>query len=53
MSLLEGSLKRCTNDIPTESRGRAKKFRVTSVQSVPLRVGDKLEEFDESEETEN
>ena len=30
-----------------------KNFRVTSVQSVPLRVGDKLEEFDEDEETES
>ena len=30
-----------------------KKFRVTSVQSVPLRVGVKLEEFDEDEETES
>ena len=31
----------------------AKKFRVTSVQSVSLRVGVKLEEFDEDEETES
>ena len=30
-----------------------KKFRMTSVQSVPLRVGVKLEEFDEDEETES
>ena len=30
-----------------------KKFRVTSVQSVPLRVGVKLEEFDEDEETQS
>ena len=30
-----------------------KKFRVTSVQSVPLRVRVKLEEFDEDEETES
>ena len=30
-----------------------KKFRVTSVQSVPLRVGVKLDEFDEDEETES
>ena len=30
-----------------------KKFRVTSTQSVPLRVGVKLEEFDEAEETES
>ena len=30
-----------------------KKFRVTSVQSVPLKVGVKLEEFDENEETES
>ena len=30
-----------------------KKFRVTSVQSVPLRLGIKLEEFDEDEETES
>ena len=30
-----------------------KKFRVTSVQSVPLKVGVKLEEFDEYEETES
>ena len=30
-----------------------KKFRGTSVQSVPLRVGVKLEEFDEDEETES
>ena len=30
-----------------------KKFRVTSVQSVPLQVGVKLEEFDENEETES
>ena len=28
-----------------------KKFRVTSVQSVPLKVGVKLEEFDEDKET--
>ena len=31
----------------------AKKFRVTSVQSVLLKVGVKLEEFDENEETES
>ena len=30
-----------------------KKFRVTSVQSVPLKVGVKLEEFDEDEKTES
>ena len=30
-----------------------KKFRVTSVRSVPLKVGVKLEEFDENEETES
>ena len=30
-----------------------KKFRVTSVQSVPLKVGVKLEEFDDYEETES
>ena len=30
-----------------------KKFRVTFVQSVPLRVGVKLEEFDENEKTES
>ena len=30
-----------------------KKFRVTSVQNVPLRVGVKLEEFDENEEPES
>ena len=30
-----------------------KKFRVTSVQRVPLRVEVKLEEFDEDEETES
>ena len=30
-----------------------KKFCVTYVQSVPLSVGVKLEEFDENEETEN
>ena len=30
-----------------------KKFRVTSVQSVPLKVGVKLEGFDEDEETES
>ena len=30
-----------------------KEFRVTSVQSVPLRVGVKLEEFNEDEKTEN
>ena len=30
-----------------------KKFRVTSVQSVPLKVGVKLEEFDEDKETES
>ena len=30
-----------------------KKFRVTSVQSVPLKVGVKLEEFDEDEETDS
>ena len=30
-----------------------KKFRVTSVQSVPLRAGVKLEKFDEDEETES
>ena len=30
-----------------------KKFRVTSVQSVPLKVGVKLEDFHEDEETES
>ena len=30
-----------------------KKFRVTSIQSVPLIVGVRLEEFDEDEETES
>ena len=30
-----------------------KKFRMTSVRSVPLRVGVKLKEFDEDEETES
>ena len=30
-----------------------KRFRVTSVQSVPLRIGVKLEEFDADEETES
>ena len=30
-----------------------KKFRVSSVQSVPLKVGIKLEKFDEDEETES
>ena len=30
-----------------------KKFRVTSVQSVPLKVGVELEEFDEDKETES
>ena len=30
-----------------------KKFRMTSVQSVPLREGVKLGEFDEDEETES
>ena len=30
-----------------------KKFRVTSVQSVPLKVGVKLEEYDKNEETES
>ena len=30
-----------------------KKLRVTSVQSVPLKVGVRLEEFDENEETES
>ena len=30
-----------------------KKFRVTSVKSVPLKVGVRLEEFDENEETES
>ena len=30
-----------------------KKFRVTSVQSVPLKVGVKLDEFDENEDTES
>ena len=30
-----------------------KKFRVTFIQSVPLKVGVKLEEFDENEETES
>ena len=30
-----------------------KKFRVTSVQSVPLKVGVKLEDFDKNEETES
>ena len=30
-----------------------KKFRVTSVQSFPLRIGVKLEYFDEDEETES
>ena len=31
----------------------AEKFRVTSIQSVPLRVEVKLEEFDEDEETDS
>ena len=30
-----------------------KTFRVTSIESVPLKVGVKLEEFDENEETES
>ena len=46
----EGSQKGYSNDIPIEL---VKKFRVTSVQSVPLRVGVKFEELDEDNETES
>ena len=55
MPILEGSQKGYPKNIPTEFRGRVamKKFRVTSVQSVPLKVGVKLEEFDEDKETES
>ena len=54
MSLLEGSKTWYSNDIPTEFRGRiSEEFGVTSVQNVPLRVGLKLDEFDEDEETES
>ena len=50
-----GSQKRGTLTISQQSfaEGLVKKFRVTSVQSVPLKVGVKLEEFDEDEETES
>ena len=55
MPILKGSRRKgYSNDIPTEFRGRlVKKFRVTSVQSVPLKVGVKLEGFHEDEETES
>ena len=43
-----------SNDIPTKFREElVEKFCVTYVQSVPLKVGVKLEEFDEDEETES
>ena len=47
--------KRGTLTISQEGFGEelVKKFGVTSVQSVPLKVGVKLEEFDEDEETES
>ena len=45
--------KRGTLTIPQQSFAEesVKKFRVTSVQSVPLKVGVKLEDFNEDEET--
>ena len=43
-----------SNDIPQSfAEEFVKKFRVTSVQSVPLREGVKLERFEEDEETES
>ena len=47
--------KRGTLTIPQQSFAEelVKKFRVTSVQSVPLKVGVRLEDFDEDEETES
>ena len=55
MPILEGSQKGYSNNIPTELSGRVGKETpcVTSVQSVPLKVGVKLEEFDEDEENES
>ena len=54
MPILEGSQKGYSNNIPQSfAEDLVKKYRVTSVQSVPLRVGVKLEESDEDEETES
>ena len=51
---LEGSRKGYSNDIPTKFREElVKTFRVTFAQSVPLRVGVKLEEFDDDEGAES
>ena len=54
MPLLEGPRKK-RGTLPISQQSFAeevvKKFGVTSVQNVPLRVGLKLEEFDEDEET--
>ena len=52
--ILEGR-KRGTLTISQQSFAEelVKKFRVTSVQSVPLKVGVKLEELDENEETDS
>ena len=49
-----GDRKRSTLTISQQSFAEklVKNFRVTSVQSVPLKLGVKLEEFDENEETE-
>ena len=46
---------RCTLTISQEnfSEELVKKFGMTSLQNVPLRVGLKLEEFDENEKTES
>ena len=54
MPILEGS-QRGTLTIFQQSfvEELAKKFRVASVQSVPLKVGVKMEEFDEGEEIES
>ena len=56
MPILEGLQRGYSNDAPIGFRGRAGEeipcnFR--SGQSVPLRVGVKLEEFDEDKETES
>ena len=54
MPLLEG-LKKGALTISQQSFAEelAKKFGVTSVQNVPLRIGLELDEFDEDEETES
>ena len=44
----------CSDDIPENVADElVKTFCVTSTQSVPIRVGVKLEEFDEDERVEN